>query len=90
MSVVAGKTILITPLDWGLGHATRCMPIIDLLQQQGAKILLAGNGYSLNLLKDKYPHLPFFELPAYDIQYPIGKNAAVQTLLQSPKILKVM
>jgi hypothetical protein len=28
------KTILIAPLNWGLGHATRCIPIIRALQEQ--------------------------------------------------------
>ncbi len=90
MNVLANKTILIAPLDWGLGHATRCMPLIDHFLENGAKIILGGNGFSLNLLKDKYPVLPFYELPGYNIQYPVGKNAAIQTLLQAPHILKTI
>lgn len=84
------KTILIAPLDWGLGHATRCMPLIDLLQKQGHRIVIAGNGDSFLLLKENYPSFTFYELPAYNIQYKNGKNAALQTLLQTPKVLKTI
>ena len=84
------KTILIAPLDWGLGHATRCMPLIDLLLKHGNKIIIAGNGDSFYLLKNQYPTLLFYELPGYNISYSIGKNASFHALMQTPKILKTI
>ena len=84
------KTILIAPLDWGLGHATRCMPLINLLLKKHHRIIIAGNGDSYFLLKEQYPELTFYELPGYNITYGTGKNASVQTLLQTPKILKTI
>lgn len=84
------KTILIAPLDWGLGHATRCMPIIDILLQKNHTVILAGNGDSYFLLKEHYPSLASYELPGYNISYSSGKNASVQSLLQTPKILKTI
>lgn len=61
--------ILIAALDWGLGHAARCIPIIRALQADGADVYLAGNGRALALLRQEFPQLPFFELPAYNIRY---------------------
>ena len=84
------KNILVAPLDWGLGHATRCMPLINLLIEKKHNIIIAGNGDSFLLLKKTYPTLTFFELPAYNIKYESGKNAAVQSLLQTPKILRTI
>ncbi len=84
------KTILIAPLDWGLGHATRCMPLIDLLIKKGHRVIIAGNGDSYYLLKEQYPELTFYELPGYNISYAVGKNASVHALLQTPKILKTI
>ncbi len=84
------KNILIAPLDWGLGHATRCMPLIDLLLQKKENVIIAGNGDSFFLLKDTYPDLKFYELPAYNISYSVGKNASVETLLQTPKVLRTI
>lgn len=84
------KTILIAPLDWGLGHATRCMPLIDLLLQKNHRVIIAGNGDSFFLLKEQYPQLTFYELPGYNISYAAGKNAAFHALLQTPKILRTI
>lgn len=84
------KNILIAPLDWGLGHATRCLPLIGLLLKKKQHVIIAGNGDSFYLLKEQYPNLIFYELPGYNIEYPSGKNASVQTLLQTPKVLKTI
>ena len=36
--------ILVAPLDWGLGHATRCIPIIKELLGNDCDVWLAGEG----------------------------------------------
>lgn len=84
------KTVLVAPLDWGLGHATRCMPLIDLLIKKNHRVIIAGNGDSFFLLKDEYPQLTYYELPGYNISYPAGKNAAAASLFQAPKILQTI
>lgn len=84
------SNILIAPLDWGLGHATRCMPIIDLLIRKGHRVIIAGNGDSFLLLKEQYPQLRFYELPGYNISYPSGKNAAAYAFFQTPRILRTI
>ncbi len=63
------KNILIAPLNWGLGHATRCIPIIKDLQQQGHRIIIASDGGALKLLQGEFPELEFEKLPAYQITY---------------------
>ena len=62
------KRILITPLNWGLGHATRCIPIIDQLRYNN-KLFLASDGLALSLLQTEYPDLPTFRLPGLSISY---------------------
>jgi len=79
------KRILIAPLDWGLGHATRCIPLITHLQALGTEIIIAGSGQSLQLLKIEFANLEFLELPAYDISY--GKNMAASIAVQLPKLI---
>ena len=49
------KKILIAPLNWGLGHATRCIPIINALIEEGLEPILAGDGDSLKLLQKEFP-----------------------------------
>ena len=84
---MAGKKILIAPLNWGLGHATRCMPIIDALRRQGANVMLASDGAALALLQAEYPDLPVFALPPYNIRYPFD-NMMLSMMTQMPKILR--
>ena len=38
------KNILISPLNWGLGHATRCIPIIETLLNKNENVLIAADG----------------------------------------------
>lgn len=63
------KRILVTPLNWGLGHAARCIPIIRALEQQGAEVILASDGVALDLLKAECPNHQAFSLPSYHIRY---------------------
>lgn len=83
------KKILVAPLNWGLGHATRCIPIINALISDGFEPVLASDGAALALLKKEFPNLAFYELPSYNITYP-KKGALFQfkMLLESPKLLK--
>ncbi len=68
-----GKRVLVCPLDWGLGHATRCVPVIRELLKQGASPVLAGSGSSGRVLQEAFPQLPFLGLPSYGIRYPSGR-----------------
>ena len=63
------KKVLVAALNWGLGHATRCIPIIRFLQSQNAQVFLASDGRAFHLLKKEFPELPVFELPSYGITY---------------------
>jgi uncharacterized protein (TIGR00661 family) len=63
------KRILIAPLNWGLGHVTRCIPIIKTLEKLGAEPVLASDGVALHLLRAEFPHLTALELPSYRIRY---------------------
>lgn len=83
------KRILICPLDWGLGHATRCIPIINLLLKKDAEVLIGGSGRSLSLLKQEFPHLEFIGLPGYDVKYDAG-SLALKTIFSISRILKAI
>lgn len=83
--------ILIAPLNWGLGHATRCIPIIRELEKNGFEPVLASDGDALKLLKKEFPHLLSLELPTYQIRYSEkGQFLKWKLLLNSPMILKAI
>ena len=60
--------ILIAPINWGLGHATRCIPIIEHYLQQH-EVVLAGDGDSLLLLRNRFPSLRTIDLPSLELRY---------------------
>ncbi len=77
------KTILVAPLNWGLGHATRCIPVIRALLRYQYKVLIGSDGPALLLLRKEFPELPFVELPKYHINYPKNGIFFKMKLLQS-------
>lgn len=78
--------ILICPLNWGLGHATRCIPIIRKLMNEGHEMVIAADGFPLELLKQQFPSLRFIELPSYRIRYSSGKSQIFAMLQNLPTI----
>lgn len=85
------KKILIAPLDWGLGHATRCLVIIQYLQFLGCNITIAASGKTKNLLQKEFKNVEFLDLPGYDIVYSKNKRTlALKILIQIPKIFKII
>jgi len=85
------KHIMVAPLNWGLGHATRCIPIINALKEKGFQPIIASDGSALALLKKEFPKEIFFTLPSYNILYPKkGSNFKYKLLKDLPKILKTI
>ena len=83
--------ILVAPLDWGLGHATRCIPIIHQLINNNCEVLLAAEGKIKSLLEAEFPHPLFLELKGYNIQFgKTGWEVFGKLLLQIPKIIEAI
>src|SRR5687767_175777 len=87
MTPLAGKKLLIAPLDWGLGHATRCVPVIKELMENNCEVWLAGEGAQEKLLREEFPSLPFLPLKGYRIQY-ARRGLTARLLLQIPAMLR--
>lgn len=85
------KTILIAPLNWGLGHATRCIPIIKALQENNFTPIVASDGVALELLRKEFPYLKTLELPSYQIEYAKnGKNFKWKLMKSLPKMIEAI
>lgn len=79
--------ILIAPLNWGLGHATRCIPLIKSYLNEGWEVILASDGDARSLLQAEFPLLECHELPGYGITYPRSGNAMVISMAsQIPRL----
>lgn len=85
------KRILIAPLNWGLGHATRSIPIINALITEDFEPVIASDGVALTLLRKEFPNLHSIELPAYNVTYAKkGKHFKWKLLKDSPRLLKAI
>lgn len=85
------RKVLIAPLDWGLGHATRCIPIIQELLKTDFEIVIAAEGRTRILLEEEFPSLTFLPLKGYNIRY--GRSSAAlffKIFFQIPKILSII
>ena len=89
---IMGKPrILLASLDWGLGHVTRCIPIINELLKRGAEVFLAGNETQAEVLLKEFPGLPVLYLKGYDIRYSNrGSNFLWSIIRQIPKIKRAI
>jgi UDP:flavonoid glycosyltransferase YjiC (YdhE family) len=56
------KKILVCPLNWGLGHAARDVPIIKRLLDMDHDVVLAGDGAAMELLRTEFPELESLHL----------------------------
>lgn len=78
--------ILIAPLNWGLGHASRCLPLIVRHLKAGDEVVLAGDGDSLALLRKHFPALRFYTLPSLHLRYSAGNSQIGAILCALPRI----
>ena len=80
--------ILVAPVDWGLGHATRCIPIIKELITLNCTVFIVGDGPIYVLLKKEFPATVFLRFRGYEIEYSRNKKWLLFKIFwQLPKIL---
>jgi len=80
--------VLFSPLDWGLGHTTRSIPIIAHLLSLNCSVIIACNNHQKELLTAEFPDLEYFDIPGYEIHYgSSGVRTYLALLLQIPALL---
>lgn len=81
------KRVLVCPLNWGIGHATRCVPVIRMLINKGFQVIVASEGYPLHFLQYEFPELEFYEFPGFSPTYPKNGNMVLRMLASAPFFL---
>ena len=64
--------VLVSPLNWGLGHATRDIPVIRTLRDHGHEVTIAACGNALSVLRQEFPDAPYIEYPDYPVPFSSG------------------
>ncbi|GAB4322807.1 MAG: glycosyltransferase [Bacteroidales bacterium] len=80
--------ILVAPLEWGLGHATRLVPVIRKLIESDLTVIAGADGLPLEFLREEFPGLRYVRIPGYRFSYPSGSAMTLKMLLQAPVILR--
>ena len=83
-----GKNILICPLDWGLGHATRCVPIIRALSNQGHRVIIAADQGPLAFLQRAFPDMEFIKFPGFIPTYSRSNTQVFKMAASFPTALR--
>ena len=87
MNLTRGSRVLVTALDWGLGHATRTSAVVETLKKRGCQVTLAGSGRSLELLRHDHPELRSVALPSFSPWLSRGKRQWAAIGVQTPAFL---
>ncbi|MBQ9426820.1 MAG: hypothetical protein IJU36_04235 [Paludibacteraceae bacterium] len=80
--------VFIAPLNWGLGHATRCVPLIERYRQEGHEVILGGDGESLIWLKRRFPTLRIEELAQLSVRYSATQSQVGAMLSMLPDFIR--
>lgn len=80
--------ILIAPLNWGLGHASRCIPLIRQYLADGHEVVLGGDGASLTLLRQHFPNLRYINLTPLDLHYSSSKRQVWAMIGAFPRLIR--
>ncbi|MEI8202729.1 MAG: glycosyltransferase [Bacteroidota bacterium] len=58
------------PLNWGLGHATRCVPLLHYYAAKGYQIMVAADGVAYRYFQNDFPDVQLIHLKGFDVKYP--------------------
>ena len=78
---------LVAPLNWGLGHASRCIPLIQRFLDEGHEVVLGGDGDSLTLLRKHFPKLRYVYLAPLNLRYSRGSRQVFAMLRALPRLI---
>ncbi|MEA3447829.1 MAG: glycosyltransferase [Bacteroidota bacterium] len=81
------KTALIAPLNWGLGHASRMIPVIRALQNSGYEVTVAACSPADEMVRQEFPGLRIVPIKSYNIRYSRHRMLMLKLFAQAPGLL---
>ena len=82
--------VLVSPLNWGLGHATRDIPIIKKLLDRHHDVTIAACGNALAVLEKEFPECRFITFPDYPVPYSTSRFFLPKFVAFFPLMLKAI
>lgn len=68
------KRVLICPLGWGLGHASRDIPIIESFLKAGHEVIVAGDNQQMSLLTQHFSGIKAIHFPSFKVKLSKGRS----------------
>lgn len=82
-----GKNILICPLEWGLGHATRMIPLARKLQELNNNVFIGAGEKHLSLFRAEMKNVTLIEFSGFSPGYSKYLPQYLFMLLKTPLLL---
>ncbi|MBP5708865.1 MAG: hypothetical protein J6W61_03765, partial [Bacteroidales bacterium] len=79
--------ILICPLEWGLGHAGRCIPLAAEFKARGYKVVFGAGKRHLSFLKREFPDAETIEFPGFNPTYSKWLPMWLVIVIKSPSLI---
>jgi UDP:flavonoid glycosyltransferase YjiC (YdhE family) len=80
--------VLVSPLNWGLGHASRDVPVIRELLRHHHEVTIAAEGNALLLLQREFPTCKTIDLPDYPLANNTGRFFFPRFTAHVPTLVK--
>jgi len=81
------KNILICPLEWGLGHAARMIPVASRLREMNNNVFIGAGKEHLPLFRNELPGLEYIDFPGFRPGYSKHLPQYLALLLKIPVLL---
>jgi len=78
--------VLVCPLGWGLGHASRLIPIIARLQKEGFEVFTAGDEPQMQFISSFFPDIKTLIFPSFKVRLSKGSNQLLPILVIAFKL----
>lgn len=85
---VKDKRILISPLNWGMGHVARCIPLIAQFLKNQNNVFVACNAAQKEILKNYFSGLTFIEHRDYPFAFGEKGRFEIDLMKQFNKLNK--
>lgn len=85
--MINSKNILICPLEWGLGHACRMIPVAKRLHEMNNNIFIGAGENLLLLFKYELPGLKYIPFPGFRMKYSGHLPQYLVVFLKIPSII---
>jgi UDP:flavonoid glycosyltransferase YjiC (YdhE family) len=85
---VINTRILLSPLNWGMGHVSRCIGLIDRLRSQNNTVIVACSEAQQAIFGQYFPDLTFIDHDGYPFEFKGKGNFGMDLMNKSPSLYR--